>query len=57
MAQAQAAADKESANLLEDYKRGVTLGREGDAAFKAGRFASAARDYMRARQRFQRVLR
>jgi hypothetical protein len=40
---------------LEDFKTAKRLAGEGDTAFKEGRFASAARDFMRARDRFRRA--
>ena len=53
----QIAAEKAQASRLDGFKEGVSLAREGDASLKAKAYAAAARDFMRARERFQKALR
>ncbi len=57
MAEAQRAAEKAQASRLEGFREGAGLGRDAETAYKAKAYARAARDYMRARERFRRVLR
>jgi tRNA A-37 threonylcarbamoyl transferase component Bud32/tetratricopeptide (TPR) repeat protein len=53
----QAAESAKAATVLEAFKSGVDLARQGDAEAKAGRFATAARRYVTARDRFERAAR
>ncbi len=57
MADAQRAAEKAQATRLDGFREASALARDGEAAFKSRAYARAARDYMRARERFRRVLR
>jgi len=57
MAEAQRKAEQAKATPREEFRAGATLGRDAEAAFKAGRFGAAALDFMRARARFLRALR
>jgi serine/threonine protein kinase len=43
------------ATVLDQFKDGVDLSRQGEAEFKAGRFATAARRFVAARDRFERA--
>jgi hypothetical protein len=52
---AQQSAKAARASELDEFKAAARLEREAEAAFKEGRFASAARDFMRARQRYLRA--
>ena len=57
MTQAQkAAAESSGARHLDDFKAGGDLGRGAEASMKASKFAAAARDFMRARDRYLRAL-
>jgi serine/threonine protein kinase len=55
MDEVQKAATETRASELEDFKTGKRLAGEAEVAFKDARFASAARDFMRARDRFRRA--
>lgn len=44
-----------AATVLDSFKDGVELSRQGEAEFKAGRFATAARRFVAARDRFERA--
>jgi hypothetical protein len=55
MDKAQQSAKAARASELDEFKAAARLEREAESAFKEGRFASAARDFMRARQRFERA--
>ncbi len=57
MTEAQRAAEKAQAARLDGFREGATLAREAEGSFKARAYAGAARDFMRARERFRRVLR
>jgi tetratricopeptide (TPR) repeat protein len=57
MGEAQRAAEKAQAASLDGFREGTRLARDAENSFKAKAFAGAARDYMRARERFRRVLR
>ena len=51
------ARDRPNAQFLEDFKAGSDLRKNAEAEFgKGNRFATAARDFLRARARFERVL-
>jgi hypothetical protein len=50
-------ADKARAGRLSTFLEGVTIARSGEAAVRERRFASAAREFMRARLRFEHALR
>jgi hypothetical protein len=41
----------------DSFQEGASLERDGEAGFKAGKYAAAARDFMRARARFERAQR
>ena len=53
----QAAEGSKPATTLDTFKDGTELARQGEADYKAGRFASAARRFLTARERFERALR
>jgi serine/threonine protein kinase len=53
MAASRAAAEKTAAQRTPAFADGVSQSLGGEQAFKAGRFAEAARDFMRARFRFE----
>ncbi|HEY7923792.1 MAG: protein kinase [Burkholderiales bacterium] len=55
MKQARLTAEAEKATLLQSFEQGVASGEQAEAAFRAGRFASAARDFMKARGSFERA--
>ena len=57
MSTEQVAAEKAQAARLEDFKEGLSLAREGDASLQTKAYAAAARNFMRARERFQKTLR
>jgi tRNA A-37 threonylcarbamoyl transferase component Bud32 len=52
---ARATAQAEQATLLESFQHGVASGDAGEAAFRDRRFASAAREFMKARGSFERA--
>jgi len=52
---AQKAAAATRASELDDFKTAKRLAGEGEAAFREGRYASAAREFMRARDRYRRA--
>jgi tetratricopeptide (TPR) repeat protein len=54
---AQKAAEKAQAARLPTFQEAASLVRSGDAAFRERRFAGAAREFMRARARFERAQR
>jgi serine/threonine protein kinase len=57
MADAQkAAAENTGAPHLDEFKAAAELGRGADSALRASKFATAARDFMRARDRYRRAL-
>ena len=45
------------ATTADAFREATVLGREGDNAFQAGRFATAARKLLQARDRFDRAAR
>jgi serine/threonine protein kinase len=51
----QAAESSSAAASLDTFKEGTDLARQGEADFKAARYASAARRFMTARDRYQRA--
>jgi tetratricopeptide (TPR) repeat protein len=51
----QAAEASSAAAALDTFKEGTDLARQGEADFKAARYASAARRFMTARERYQRA--
>jgi tRNA A-37 threonylcarbamoyl transferase component Bud32 len=53
----QAAEGSKTAAALDTFKDGVELARQGDAELKAGRFATATRRFLAARERFDRAAR
>jgi serine/threonine protein kinase len=57
MTEAQRAAEKAQATRLDGFREGTALARDAETSYKAKAYARAARDYMRARDRFRRVLR
>jgi serine/threonine protein kinase len=57
MSEAQRAAEKAQASRLDGFRDGSNLARDAEASYRAKAYARAARDYMRARERFRRVLR
>jgi tetratricopeptide (TPR) repeat protein len=57
MAEAQRAAEKAQATRLDGFRDGLSISRDAETSYKARAYARAARDYMRARDRFRRVLR
>jgi tetratricopeptide (TPR) repeat protein len=57
MTEAQRAAEKAQATRLDGFRDGTALARDADTSYKARAYARAARDYMRARDRFRRVQR
>jgi hypothetical protein len=54
---ARAAADKSGASTTDAFREGAAFVRDGDAAYKSGRFATAARKLLQARERFDRAAR
>jgi tetratricopeptide (TPR) repeat protein len=52
---AQQSARAAHASELDEFKTATRLERDAETAFKEGRFASAAKDFMRARRRFERA--
>lgn len=52
---AQQSAKAARASELDEFKAAGRQEREAEAAFREGRFAAAARDFMRARQRYRRA--
>jgi hypothetical protein len=57
MAEAQRAAERAQATRLDGFRDASGLARDAETAYKAKSYAHAARDYMRARERFRRLLR
>jgi tetratricopeptide (TPR) repeat protein len=57
MATARQAAEKAQANRTPVFEEGNALARSGDAALRKRLFAQSAREFMRARQRFERAQR
>ena len=56
MAQSRQAAEAlKAATVLDSFKEGDDLARQADAEMKAGRFATAARRFLAARDRFERA--
>ena len=53
----QAAEGSKAAAALDTFKDGADLARQGEADFKASRFATAARRFLTARERFERAVR
>jgi tetratricopeptide (TPR) repeat protein len=53
----QAAEGSKAAAALDTFKDGTEVARQGEAEYKAGRFATAARRFLTARERFERALR
>ena len=53
----QAAEASKAAAVSDTFKDGADLARQADAEYKASRFASAARRFLSARERFDRALR
>jgi serine/threonine-protein kinase len=53
----QAAEGSKAAAALDTFKDGAEVARQGEAEYKAGRFATAARRFLAARERFERALR
>ena len=56
-ARARQAADQGQTGRAESFREGASLFGEGEAAFRAKRYAAAAREFMRARVRFERAQR
>ena len=54
MSEAQRKAEQAKATLREEYRAGAALARDAEAAFKCGAFRGGRRDFMRARERFER---
>jgi hypothetical protein len=57
MSEAQRAAERVQASRPVDFNEGTNLARTAETSYKARAYARAARDYMRARERFRRVVR
>ena len=57
MGEARAAAEKANAASLDPFREATVFGRDGETAYKAGRFATAARKLLQARDRFERASR
>ncbi len=57
MGEARAAAEKANAASLDPFREATVFGRDGETAYKAGRFATAARKLLQARDRFARAVR
>ncbi len=57
MGEARAGAEKAGASNLDPFREATASGRDGEAAYKAGRFATAARKLLQARDRFARAAR
>jgi eukaryotic-like serine/threonine-protein kinase len=57
MNEARAAADKANGANLDPYREAAGFARDGDAAYKAGRFVTAARKLVQARDRYERASR
>jgi serine/threonine protein kinase len=57
MTEAQRAAEKGQAARLEGFREGTELARDAETSYKERAYARAARDYMRARERYRRLLR
>ena len=57
LADARSAAEKAGAANLDPFREATTLARDGDATYKSGRFATAARQMLQARDRFARAAR
>jgi tetratricopeptide (TPR) repeat protein len=57
MDDARTAAEKASAANLDPFREATVLARDAEAAYKAGRFATAARKLLQARDRFARAAR
>jgi hypothetical protein len=53
----QAAEGSKPATTLDTFKDGTDLARQGEADYKSGRFATAARRFLSARERFDRARR
>jgi tetratricopeptide (TPR) repeat protein len=53
----QAAEASKAASALDTFKDGVDLARQAETQYKASRFATAARRFLTARERFERALR
>jgi serine/threonine protein kinase len=53
----QAAEGSKAATSLDTFKEGSDLARQGEAELKAGRYATAARRFLSARERFERAAR
>jgi hypothetical protein len=53
----QAAEGSKAAAALDAFKDGADLSRQGETEFKASRFATAARRFLTARERFDRAAR
>jgi serine/threonine-protein kinase len=53
----QAAEGSKPATTVDTFKDGTDLARQGEADYKSGRFATAARRFLTARERFERALR
>jgi eukaryotic-like serine/threonine-protein kinase len=51
----QGAEAAKAATALDGFKDGLDLARQGDVEYKAGRFATAARRFLTARERFERA--
>jgi tetratricopeptide (TPR) repeat protein len=56
-AEARQAAEGAQAGRADSFQEGASLTRDGEAGLKAGKYAAAARDFMRARARFERAQR
>jgi serine/threonine protein kinase len=54
---ARQAAESVQAGRADSFQEGMSLVRDGDAGLRAGKFGEAARDFMRARARFERAQR
>jgi hypothetical protein len=55
LAGARAAAEKAGASNLDPFREAATLSQTADTAYKAGRFATAARYMLQARDRYERA--
>ena len=56
-AAARQAAEGAQAGRVDSFQEGASLARDGEAELKAGKHAASARDFMRARARFERAQR
>ena len=57
MNEQKAAAEKANGTNLDPYREATTLARDGEAGYKAGRYVTAARKLVQARDRYERASR